>query len=342
MSPYRYLKEIVEDPGILEPPKAIIPRLMFQGRRTIFAGREKLGKSTILAQGVVAVSNGGLFLGERCDQATIIWVGLEEPVADTARRFIEMGANPERIVLVDSLDQDWLRDIISTANETEAVGMVIDSYAMLLSHVGIKDENDAGPVNFRIIRPLTTLIRDTGVAVTFTAHARKEDGKYRGSSALGAGVDLIVEMFSTKNTKTERAYECRGRVPTEDFKTEFNGQDYSLSKGTLSLRARVVDHIDNNPSCTTRNIRDALGGNAKAVQGTLQQLANQDKIFNYGDAKVHKWRSLPDQTEIDLGTTNGSAVNPVKPRTEPLHRTTSVPNFGGGGSEVRTSSPRGV
>jgi len=342
VSHHRYLREILEDPRILEPPKAIIPRLMFQGRRTTFAGREKLGKSTLLAQGVVAVSKGGLFLGERCDQATIIWVGLEEPVADTARRFKEMGANPDRIVLMDSLDEDWLTDIADTARETEAVGLVIDSYAMLLSHVGIKDENDAGSVNFRIIRPLTAIIRDTGVAVTFTAHARREDGKYRGSSAQGAGVDLIVEMFPTKNTKTERAYECKGRVPTEDFNTEFDGQEYSLSKGTLSLRARVVNHIEKYPDCSTRNIRDALGGNAKAIQETIQQLEKQNKIFNYGDGKTHRWRSLDNQAEIDLGTTSGSAENLLKPRTEPLPRTTSVPDFGGGGSEVGTTSRRGV
>ena len=87
------------------------------------------------------------------------------------------------------MELDWTKHIAEIAVETGAVGVVIDSYAMLLAHCGVTKENDSGLANAKIIAPLTRLTRKAGLGVTLIAHSRKSDGTYRGATALGAGVD---------------------------------------------------------------------------------------------------------------------------------------------------------
>ena len=45
-----------------------------------------------------------------------------------------------------------------------------------------------------IVQSLTHYAHESGVALILVHHGRKADGKYRDSSAIGAAVDVILEM----------------------------------------------------------------------------------------------------------------------------------------------------
>lgn len=47
----------------LKVPETLIPHLVIEGRVTLFSGREKIGKSTIVAQMVVEAARGGTVFG---------------------------------------------------------------------------------------------------------------------------------------------------------------------------------------------------------------------------------------------------------------------------------------
>lgn len=57
------LAELLNDPELLRPPPAIIANVAYAGRLTLFAAREKAGKSTFIGAAAAAVSRGGPFLG---------------------------------------------------------------------------------------------------------------------------------------------------------------------------------------------------------------------------------------------------------------------------------------
>jgi hypothetical protein len=62
------LAELLADPELLKPPPAIIPNVAFAGRLTLFAAREKAGKSTFIGAAAAAVSRGAPFLGVRVSE----------------------------------------------------------------------------------------------------------------------------------------------------------------------------------------------------------------------------------------------------------------------------------
>jgi len=41
---WMWLSELLEDPDLLQPPKPIVPRLVWKERITLLAAREKAGK----------------------------------------------------------------------------------------------------------------------------------------------------------------------------------------------------------------------------------------------------------------------------------------------------------
>jgi hypothetical protein len=325
MKRYYTLRELLENPEILEPRKAIIPRLMWSQSRTVLASREKLGKSTLLSKAVAEVSQGGWFLGERCEQATILWVGLEEPMRDMVRRFHEFGGDLDRIIIIDKLEPVWDKHIAEVTDEIGAAGVVIDSLAMLASHCGITEENDAGQMNSKLIPQLTRLIIDTRLGVTFSAHSRKSDGTYRGSTAIGAGFDMLLEMHESKSGKTHRKISPKGRWTLEDFEVSFDGDDYTLAEGRLPLKTRVDNQVRKWPDSTVRSIRDGIGGKHEAVQQAIQELEDEGRIHNYGNSNKAAYQVVDSQPELDIGTANGSPESPLETRTEPLTGTTVVP-----------------
>jgi hypothetical protein len=52
------LRELLDDPGALEPPEPVADRIVYKGYGTLLASREKLGKSTLTCAVAAAVSAG--------------------------------------------------------------------------------------------------------------------------------------------------------------------------------------------------------------------------------------------------------------------------------------------
>jgi hypothetical protein len=274
----RTLAEIQADPEALKPPEPVIPRLAWKGRLSLFAAREKLGKSTMAALGCACVSRGGRFLEERCPAGPVLWVGLEEAVGDAARRFTEFKADPERIYIVDRLPEPF-PDLEASVRHSGAGLVVVDSLAAF-SEGMVSDPGSSAqwtPVMGRLAR----LARDSGAAVLLLHHARKSDGKPRDSTAILAGVDVIIEMHDGEEASV-RKFIPKGRWGMDAFSAAFDGSDYRRTAGELSLDARVELAVRQSPGCSMRQLRERVQGKAEAIGEAATRLLAAGAIKDLG------------------------------------------------------------
>jgi hypothetical protein len=156
--------------------------------------------------------------------------------------------------------------------------IVIDT---LYRYAGVEDENDAAgwlPVFARFDE-----ITRNGAALLLVVHATKasKGGEYRGSSAIGGHVDLILAM-SAPDAGTTRKVRAVGRLPLSDFDVRLT-QD----RTTFELLGRMDPDAE-----TVRDVRALL----IAAKGSKTRSGIRRKL-HIGQAKVD--RALRRLTEED-------------------------------------------
>ncbi len=312
----RTLEAILSDPDAMKEPEPVVPRLAWPGRVSLLAGREKLGKSTLAAAGAAAASSGRKFLGEPVKAGPVLWVGLEEHLGDTARRFQTFGANPQRVHVLDRLAHPQ-RDLAAAVEQTGAVLIVVDTLAAFSESMA--PDPGSSTAWTPIMAKLTRLARDSGAAVLLLHHARKSDGKYRDSTAIGAGVDAVLELQPGEEASI-RKVEAKGRWMIEDCAVRLDGSCYTLAAGELSVDARVLLFVENNPGCSMRQLREGVSGKATLTDAAASQLLARGALEDRGGAVGRQLHpvSRPDAEEApghtpvsreNLGDTRGDTVS---------------------------------
>ncbi|HSW29671.1 MAG TPA: AAA family ATPase [Longimicrobiales bacterium] len=275
----RSLADILADPASLRPPEAVVRRLAWRGRTTLLAAREKEGKSTLSRRAAATASRGGRFLGERCLRVPVLVVALEEAVGDVARSLHDFGADPSRVFVVDRL-VDPFNDLARAIETTSAGLVVVDTLAAFAE--GLVDDPSSSSAWTAVMSKFTRLTRDSGTALLLLHHARKSDGAYRDSSAIGAGVDVLIEMRAGEEQSVRR-FSPRGRWPMDAFSCSFDGKDFHLVAGELSLDARVELFVQHNAGASMRAIRGGVTGKAEAIQNAVERLVEHGAIEDRGD-----------------------------------------------------------
>lgn len=323
----RTLAEILADPDALKAPEPVIPRLAWAGRVSLLAAREKDGKSTIGRAGASEVSRGGEFLGERVKPGTVLWLNLEEHTGDAAAGFHTFGADPDRVILLDRVTRP-LEDLRAAVSEVSPVLVVIDTLAAFT--VGLIDDASNDTAWTTIMNRLCLIARDSGAAVLVLAHARKSDGKYRDSSRIGAGVDAILEM-QPGDDPFSRKIEGRGRWAIEGCTVRLEGNRYVLAAGEISLDARVLLFIEQNPGCSMRKIRDGVTGRAEAIATSVRQLEMRGAVKDMGTGQGTAFfaHAVPGQSS---GNRGGTGAEPVGNRSPGVTGSRSLTPKGGPGN----------
>lgn len=226
----RTLRVWLENEELLRPPPIVLPSLLHEGRATLLSGREKIGKTTLVAGAVSNASRGEDVLGATTREAiTTLWFAIDEPVADTVRRFAALGADPDRIMINDAprsvpdLMTALARDL-TTYPIIRAV--VIDTFSRVLASSGI-DPNSSREVE-PVVARLVDFIHGQRAGMVLLYHTGKSGREYRGSTAIGASVDDIVTLRR------------RGHDDEDDFEDESSddGRRLLVQEGR-NLRGRV-------------------------------------------------------------------------------------------------------
>ena len=291
----RSLAELLADPAALQPPEAVIPRLAYRGRVTLLAAREKAGKSTLLTAGAAAVSQGGDFLGEPCPAGPVLWVTSDqEHPGELAQRAVRFGADPAAFHVL------WPRNPfadLAAAVERVAPGvLIVDSLAPFAR---VKDPFSSAEWP-GVLLPLVRLARERDAAVVLAHHTTKaENGGYRDSTAIGAAVDLILEL-QRDGDGPRRKVSALGRWTVAGFTLELVGDGYRLvAVGELSLDARLLAFVQQHPACSKLDVRSSVGGRAEDVDRALAQLIGRGAVRDTGTDRRHAYEAVTTATAED-------------------------------------------
>jgi hypothetical protein len=279
------LTELLDRPELLIPPAIVIPRFVWEGRVTLYASREKDGKSTLARQGVTALAQGASFLGEAMAPANVAWLCLDEPMADLVRGLHENGAG-HGIVITDT--RPGLGDLEARLKNELCRALIVDTWLEFSSGI-IADGNSASETQ-PLLAALRGIAQRTGCGILLLHHLNKAGTGYADSRQLGAGVDVIIEMHRSDDPPTRRTFKVRGRGVHGDFSLDWNRDEgYHLSVGELSLDARILAQVGEHPGIGLGKLRQIVGGANADKDAALRGLLYRGAIVDSGDSSGHRY-----------------------------------------------------
>lgn len=175
----------------------------------LMSARPKVGKSELARVLAKAVATGAEFLGRRCLEGKVVWVGLEESAAHLRDRIEALGLLGLGIQwVVERPAQDetkWLRDVVARYKPDL---LVIDTIARLLR---IEDVNSYSEVA-RATQIMLDLRSEFGTAFVAIHHNNRADSTL-GSVQWEAFCDTI--MLLTRSPQNERFVRTTQRNGTD-------------------------------------------------------------------------------------------------------------------------------
>lgn len=290
------LRDLEAHPEWLHAPEPAIPYLAWPELKTLFSAREKAGKTTLAMAGAAAASSGRDFLGTATDKRRVLWQ-TEEPISVVMRRAKEMEADPDHFFILP-MGKDPLGELAYHAELTKADIVVVDSLYRLVM-TAMTDENDSvqwGPA-FEQLDHIT----QRGQALLLLAHSTKKDksGEYRGSTAIGGFVDVLINMKTPARDDLSRKLEAIGRIPTESITVKLADDGFELIGGNKqqlqqSLEEQVVAFVTSHPYCSKSAIRNALRSRAAVVDGAIANLVREKRLLNVLASGKNKYSVAPD------------------------------------------------
>ncbi|MFI5228502.1 MAG: AAA family ATPase, partial [Gemmatimonadales bacterium] len=269
---WKLASDLLADPTLLAEPEVVIPFMAWRGRTTLLAGREKTaGKTTYASTGAAKKSRGGLHCGCTLAPGRVLWTIAEGHVGDVLRPMAAAGADFDQIAVHDDLGLERLAIFEAQIADFAPDVVFVDTLA---SFADDKIDDAFGSAKWvPIMNTLARIARDHATAVVIIAHARKSDGKVRDSSAIPAGVDMVLEMHEVENSPSARRIDARGRWPITGHTVQLDTGSYSLVQaGAVAIELKIVDFVRANPGASKHRIRAAIGGKAEKVDSALTEL----------------------------------------------------------------------
>jgi hypothetical protein len=217
----RTLASLLVDPMLSAVLDHVVPFLAVVGRITLLVAREKVGKSTLARAAAAAVSAGSTFLDQEVSQGGVLWVVLEEALADVVHKLNAFDPRAEEVWLLKPTSEDRFEEMRHAVESVKPRLIVIDTLSSYAAGEGA-DEN-ASTFWTRLIGQFRSLAEENNCAVLLLHHAAKRDGGgYRGSTAIGAAVDQIIEMQETDASSVARIMSSNGRLDIPSFTISYN------------------------------------------------------------------------------------------------------------------------
>lgn len=263
----------------------VVQDLLPQGSLTLFSGREKSGKSLLMADLGACVSAGEPILGHDVTLGPVMLVPAEENLRDIQSRLTRrlQGATdiPLQILPVNQREEDRL-DLANPACITALREALITHQPSLLILDPLRELHDLAENDADAMGPLRNLAHELNVAVVLTHHMSKA-GTSRGSTAILAACDQGWEFQLTEGSETS-ATDLSG---TLSVKGRYGPRQHLGIRMGEALRWQcAVQALPQNPSALSRimtylrwmgeplvarKIAGALGCDLRTVQNVLSE-----------------------------------------------------------------------
>jgi len=273
-----------------EATEYVVEELLPVAGLSIMVSRPKVGKSTLLRHGAVAVAAGRSFLGRRVRQGPVLLLALEDrrAIVRAQLRALRVGDAPLHVHVGPVLSTDpagWLRDAIVRHG---AVLACIDPLARFMRSKNLNDYSELTALT----EPLLSVAHETGCHVAFAHHAPKggrEKGEQAadaidtplGSTQLAGFVDTVVILrrragnLRTIETVQRTGEDLAETVLALDPATAEVALAGTVEAATLSrVRTIIIAAVVGAESTLTEaEIRERVGGDrtqtAKALRGLV-------------------------------------------------------------------------
>jgi hypothetical protein len=194
---------------VTEPPPVpwIAEPLLARGAVTMLVGREGHGKSLLALALAAGIGHGGSVAGIACAPGRVLLIDAENGEAEIHRRVRGLGVKPGTLITVEAQQFDLredARDVEMLLRKVRPEVLVLDSLRSLAPGL---DENDSGPVE-AALGPLRGLSRTHQCATLIVHHAGKANNGYRGSTAIGAAVELGFRLDRAGEDPHRRTLTC--------------------------------------------------------------------------------------------------------------------------------------
>jgi hypothetical protein len=324
------LAEIIRRPELIRPPRVVVPRLAWRGCSSLLAWREKRGKSTLAAAGAAAVTRGARFLDGTAPAGSVLWYSADlEPWYVLANRFERFGADLERVHAVTRLLASPL-ELLPVLADLKPDLLVVDTLASAVSGA-VQDSGEAAQW-LPFLLPLRDASRRLDLAVVLIHHATKAEGRYRDSTAIGAAVDVLLELEADEPSAEMRRVRAVGRWLMPNFGLRLAGDRFTLDAGLPALDAQVFGAIVAEPGLSGHKVRQKIPGRDADVVASLKRLASDGLIANQGTLRVPKWHPA---------ASTPASVVPVVPDApeQPCRGVVPEPHVVGGSAQPTPDTP---
>jgi len=328
---------------------------------TLLVAKPKTGKSTLIFALVAALEHGSAFLDRAVTPTTAVILSEEggPTLIEKARLF---GVTQARVLTRAELGHcaDFATVIALATAEMDRCGarvLIVDTFAAW-ARLGPEAEKDAGAIQVALAPLLAAASK--GRAVIVTHHSKKGDApegdSVRGSSAIFAGVDTLIELRRTLPAEPESPGRSltvisrfKGLQPTQHI--ELRGGAFVVVDGPSTSRKnddreRVLAALRAEPSGLTRDdVQSRTSIRKQAVGRVLAALEKDGLVEKTGRGQ----KGSPHRFSIKLGAAadSGSPFQGEEPGTaSAADRGDSVPGSGnltepgtGEAAESRDSVP---
>ena len=280
-------------------PDVLIPGLAWRGRVSKISAAPKLGKTSLIANGIAAWQAGRAFLDKPAGPPGSVLYVSETPLGVLRSWLERYGCPPDAPILAGG--SAGVDAIAEAAREHRPDLVIIDSLTDL--HAASDGGNiwNAGDVR-KLIQPL----RELGCAVVLVHHVRKSDGASRDSGDLEAAPDMNISFdpgfaFGADDPPPgPRRLRYFGRWTESTRALTFTEADgYALARSTGGggpeggsdpfflgvprepMDIRVRGYIMQHPAASGRHIRAALGCQQRDLRPALDRLAGGGEIESH-------------------------------------------------------------
>jgi predicted ATP-dependent serine protease len=254
----------VEKMLVTEPPPIpwVVEPLLADGCLTMLAGREGQGKSMLALALASAIGHGAQVAGLDCQQGRVLYIDAENGEREAWRRIRGLAVKPGQLVYTEAVGFNLATDVGELgdlADEHRPRVLVLDSLRSLAPGL---DENDSKPVE-AALRPVSRLAQDKGIPVLLLHHAGKQGVEYRGSTAMGAAVELgfaLSRREEDPEKRTRRRLSCWKSRPAPEPEARWITLE-SRDGRILLGEAEPFEGDGSRPRDAHRDqVLDALGG----------------------------------------------------------------------------------
>jgi hypothetical protein len=234
-----------------------------------------------------AVSSGTPFLGGLCEAANVLIISLEEHANDFAPRLVRFGADPERIFIVSGSREglSLIQTIWKAAEEKHPSLIIWDTLGAYANRTSGKEIEPGDSQRWTTVMTEISDVAREFAATLILHHSRKSDGKYRDSTAIGANVDVILEMHG--EGLDPRIIKGTGRIPIRETRLKLEGDEFQLLRTSEEVESTVLDFVLTHPRCSFRDLKDGVVARDDELRRARDGLVKKGAILNLGTPQNH-------------------------------------------------------